>query len=214
MTDPNSLLRNIICTALLSVLMSCVTPVNSVFESAKLLDKGGIELQGSYNAYYIEDLKTNDNYGFAIGYGVSDRYTIKLRYERINALDGDFESEFSEFDTNYIEFTNKYSIWKDRVAFSIPVGIYANEFLTMYQLDPRLFFTFGQGAHFEFNIIPKLHIFFGDGATGLTPGINVGLGLSSDLSKWAIRPEIGYDSYTTFGLGLNFYLNPKEKNNY
>jgi hypothetical protein len=34
-------------------------------------------------------------------------------------------------------------------------------------------------------------------------------GLSSNLDKWAFRPEIGYDGCFSFGLGLDYHLNTK-----
>jgi len=32
------------------------------------------------------------------------------------------------------------------------------------------------------------------------------------LKKWALRPEIGYDSYFSFGIGLNLNLHTSDKN--
>ena len=32
------------------------------------------------------------------------------------------------------------------------------------------------------------------------------LGLSSNLDKWAFRPEIGYDGFFSFGFGINAYM--------
>tara|TARA_B100000809_G_scaffold266716_1_gene330948 strand:- start:2430 stop:3068 length:639 start_codon:yes stop_codon:yes gene_type:complete len=208
---------------LLFILIGCVAPINTTFESAKLLNKGGIELQGSYSKYrFIEDVEesisANANYGVAIGYGVSDRYSIKLRYEKVNSSFGNLDIDEGEeglsdaFDYNYIEFTNKFSLWEDRIAFSIPISAYLNDIQSFYQIDPRFFFTFGQGDHFDFTIIPKAHFIFFDGDTYVTPALSLGIGLSSDLSKWAIRPEVGFDSYFVYGIGFSYYLNNKEKN--
>ena len=55
-----------------------------------------------------------------------------------------------------------------------------------------------------------MHVFIGDGV-GILPAINLGLGLSSNLDKWAIRPEIGYDRYFTFGVGVNYNIKPKKR---
>ena len=58
---------------------------------------------------------------------------------------------------------------------------------------------------FELNIILKAHFFFVDGVA-FGPGISVGLGFSSDLNKWVVRPEFGYEGYASFGIGINFIL--------
>jgi hypothetical protein len=40
----------------------------------------------------------------------------------------------------------------------------------------------------------------------LYPGFNVGLGLSNNLDQWAIRPEIGWDGFFSYGIALS--MNP------
>lgn len=222
MKDIFSYRSNILYLLLFFIISSCVAPINTAFESAKLLNKGGVELQGSYSKYSLiddveESVEANANYGVAIGYGVNDNYNIKLRYERLKSGFEDFGidefgNELSDiFDYNYIEFTNKFSLWKNRIAFSIPVAAYLNTEHSFYQIDPRFFFTFGQGDYFEFTIIPKAHFIFTENETYVNPALSFGLGLSSDLSKWAIRPEIGFDRYFVFGIGFSYYLNPKLK---
>lgn len=34
------------------------------------------------------------------------------------------------------------------------------------------------------------------------PGIAFGMGISSNLDRWAIRPEIGWDGYASYGVAL------------
>lgn len=50
----------------------------------------------------------------------------------------------------------------------------------------------------------------GDGAS-LLPAVSLGLGLSKDLRKWAIRPEIGYDQFFAFGVGFNYYFRRRKE---
>ncbi|MFT5998426.1 MAG: hypothetical protein ACI81P_000879 [Neolewinella sp.] len=200
---------------LAALFTGCFAPINSTFESAKLLDKGGIEVQGSYSKYYgasfdDEDSNTNNNVGFAVGYGVSDKFNVKLRYERINVTssEGLFDIETDAYGLNYFELSNKFSLKQDKIAVSIPLGVYIYEGEAAYSLDPRLFFTFGKSQTFEFNVVPKMHLVFGDEFEA-TPGINLGFGISKNLKEWAIRPEIGFDGYGTIGIGLNYYFQPK-----
>jgi hypothetical protein len=35
--------------------------------------------------------------------------------------------------------------------------------------------------------------------------ISLGLGLSTDLDKWVVRPEVGYDGYFSIGIGAGIY---------
>lgn len=200
---------------LMILLSGCIAPINSTFESAKLLDERAIELQGNYSKYYGGGVvNLNNNFGFGIGYGVSDKYNIKFRYERIDTkpqieLLGE---EPNIGGANYLEISNKYRVKEGKMSVSIPVGAYVFDTgeTPLFTLEPRIIYTFSNNDKFEFNLIPKAHIFLGDVIT-YTPGINLGLGFSSNLNNWAIRPELGYDGYITFGIGTNFYFNPAKR---
>jgi hypothetical protein len=74
-------------------------------------------------------------------------------------------------------------------------------------LGPRCFFTFRRSDSFELNVIPKVRIFIADGVSFMH-GISVGLGISNNLDRWAVRPEIGYDSYFSIGVGLSVNIQP------
>ena len=214
-------INQLIIILILSTLCSaCFAPINSTFESARLLDKGEIELQGNYSSYhgstFLEDGSSNinNNVGLAVGYGISDRFNMKFRYERMKIKAGDFEFLGEEIKLpviNYFEISNKFQLKQDKIAFSLPLGIYTTKLgeSVRFVLDPRFFFTFFQNEKFEVNLIPKAHIFIGNGVVFM-PGMNLGLGFSNDLNKWAIRPEIGFDGYFTYGVGANFYIKPNK----
>ena len=195
---------------LLSALLTgCFAPINSTFESAKMLDKGQIGLQCNYSKYYGEFFEgnsknLNNNFGFGIGYGISNQFNMKFRYERISTKTT-IEIFDEEFSINYIELSNKFQVKQDKMSLSIPLGIYLFGGEPLILLDPRFFFTLRGNEKFELNLIPKIHIFIGDGIN-FRPGINLGLGFSSNLNEWAIRPEIGFDGYFTIGVGVNYYL--------
>lgn len=140
--------------------------------------------------------------------------TIKFRYERIDTKpqNTSFGKEINIGGANYLEISNKYKLKEGKMSASIPVGVYVfdKDETPLFTLEPRIIYTFSQNDQFEFNLIPKAHIFFGD-VINYLPGINLGLGFSSNLNKWAIRPEFGYDGYCTFGIGTNFYFNPAKR---
>ncbi len=218
--------NKVLLLAIISILLTgCFAPVNLTYESANTLSKGEVEVQGNYSKYYepwgssiqSDFFNTNNNFGAKVGYGIHDRYTIKLRYEHI-ALETDYDielydlSELSDYiSVNYVEIENKFKFKHANVAIGAPIGYYSfwvnnkvkNSFFT---LDPRVYFTFFSSTNkFELNLIPKAHIWLVDGLI-FNPGISLGFGFSSDLKKWAIRPEFGFDGYASFGISLNLNL--------
>ena len=199
------------------LLTGCFAPVNSVYENAKLLEEGEAEIMGSYSTYYGQsiDLETlepkndhiNQNFGIAAGYGFTNKFNLRVRYEYLELkIDlGDNKR------VNYFEVNSKINIIKDRLAFSIPFGFYyLNHDRYTFSLDPRLIASYRVNNNFEMTAIPKVHCFYGN-KLKFIPGFTFGIGLSSDLNKWAIRPEVGYDGYVYFGMSANvlFTLNKK-----
>lgn len=205
-------------TLLLTILFTgCIAPLNSVFDSAKLLDKGEFEVQGNYSKYYDYTWGAgyiHDNYGVGIGYGLTDQFGLKLRYERgLAAANPDLGTE--PFQFNIIELSGKFEVVEDKIAFAIPITtIFSPNGIDLYTVSPRFLLTYTNwNNRIELNFIPKAHVFIGTNSVGLRPGVNLGFGFSSDLSKWAVRPEIGYDGYLNFGIGTNIYIGRKIKNN-
>ena len=113
---------------------------------------------------------------------------------------------------NYFELENKFKFNNANIAIGIPIGFYSirdteAEFPGIIAIDPRAYFTFFDGSnYFELNVIPKCHVFYDGDYFGFMPGISVGLAFSRDLKKWAIRPELGYDGFFSFGVCLNMNL--------
>jgi hypothetical protein len=192
------------------------------FENAKLLDKGEGKAQASYSSYYgsiydNEDksnlTKTahyNNNFGIALGYGISNNFNIGVRYERMAFVSNEIEIFGNDYNTvdggmNYIEVGNKIRIKDDKLAFGIPLSLYIMEGETFFSIDPRLYWTYRKSNKFETTLTPKVHLFFIDGVAGMV-GLTLGLGLSNNLDKWAFRPEFGYDGYFSFGFGVNIYI--------
>jgi len=224
--------KAILFVSLTLLLTGCFAPVNLTYESARMLDEGNIGLQGSYSRYNVvadsavESANLNSNFGFALGYGVSPKYTIKFRYERMN-MTPEFNEVFQNEDIdnvldelssmNYFEIDNKIMLKDGVLALGLPIGVYTYGKISADQqggfgwlsFDPRLYVTmWGSSDKFELTVIPKIHIMVaGFGGIAVLPGISLGMGLSSDLDKWAVRPEIGFDGFLSFGVGVNFNMN-------
>lgn len=196
-------------------LYGCIAPVNSAFESARMLNKGDFEIQGNSSVYlnsepYVNDFSNiNNNFGGALTIGVSRKYNLKLRYEGIIVIDNFYQFFDNTITTpkivNFVEIGNKINIIDQKVAFSIPLGLYIAGGDVAVMLKPRVIFSPYSSQHFQLNIIPRMHIGVGS-SIQVFPAINIGLGLSQNLNKWAIRPEIGYDGHFTGGIGYSYFF--------
>lgn len=200
----------------------CFAPLNSVFENASLPAKNELLVKASASVYYVSDffeenskslIHYNDNLGFALRYGFTDKFNLGLRYEHLfvrNELELFIETETFIGQINYFELSSKINLKEDKMALDIPVGLYDFEGELLFAIDPRLIVTFRKSQKFEINLFPKTHIFIGDGLQ-IIPAIGVGLGLSDNLDHWAIRPEIGLDGILFFGAGVTVNLNRQAK---
>jgi hypothetical protein len=211
----------------------CFAPLNLSYDSAKTLDKGQLEVQGAYSRYYaandtLSSALINDNYGFTVGYGITDKFTMKFRYEYMKPtvtfqkIFGDISDSFKGMNSmSYFEVNNKLRLVKDNLSLSLPLGAYIynstvfdikNGGMGWLSFDPRLYISFFRSTNiFELTIVPKAHVLVGSfGGYGML-GISLGIGLSSNLDRWAIRPEIGYDKYLSFGVGASVNFNTIKK---
>jgi hypothetical protein len=186
-------------------LISCATvaPINTSYERAATLGKGGLELSGSYTHYSFsgdgESTATNNNYGGKVGYGINDKMDIKLRYEKLVPVG----MEDSKFKANYISVIPKFSIKDKKFAILVPISRYnfkeeseAGETFKdhNYSIAPQFIGTFttkSNQADLSFSIKGD-YIIGSEGGNEFLMGFSGGAGFSSNLDKWAIRPEVGY----------------------
>lgn len=195
---------------LMPVLASCVAPVNLPFESARMLKKGEVDVQGNLSAYLDDGVLVNTNYGAKVGYGLSDEHTLKLRYERLQPAYARDQS-LSLFTVNYsepvdfFEFESKLKTGR-RSAAGIALAYYSFDVVSV---EPRYYITFSNPRNtLECTLTPKLHVFVSQ-SISVFPGLSFGLGLSSDLDRWALRPEVGWDGYVSYGAALTVKLSRK-----
>lgn len=208
---------------------SCVSvaPVNNHFEKAGTLKKGNVELAGHYTTYSArvegESEAANDNLGFRFGYGVSDNFDLKLRYERL--MPAYVSEEFN--GANYISIVPKVSLKKNAISFLLPLSYYfykitdENAITTkehVYSIAPQFLFT-------HTNKLNRIDLtggvkgdFVFNGGSDFLLGATIGAGFSKDLDKWAIRPEFGFQffpgdegSYLNLGLGFQYIIAAKKK---
>lgn len=173
----------VVAIALLAVVQSCA-PVFSELQSARMVGKNRFEITNSYSSVSAtadeETEMVQDHVGIQAALGISSRVDLRMRYERLS--------------TGYsiIGFGPKVSIIKDRFAFYLPLGrALGEESKDSWQLHPTLLFTLPAiPQKLDITLSPKYLIPFCKECADLV-AVNFGLSFSSDLNKWAIRPEYG-----------------------
>ncbi len=195
----------------LFVFSGCV-PVNSIFDSAKMLEQNQLEIRGNFSPYYYTEdgnelEKSNQNYGIGLGYGVSPKLNLKFRYELIS-----FPDNITEY-YHYYDIAPKFSLIENKWAIIFPLGVYAAKSeAPTFVLSPRILYTYSYNQYFEITASVTSDLFLVEDAD-LPIGLNLGFGVSTHLDKWALRPEAGYmfnpggdGRAFTFGIGFNYYF--------
>ncbi|MBN2543963.1 hypothetical protein JXI42_13980 [bacterium] len=199
------------------ILFTVIIAVNGCYtfsslESARVLDPGHFEVGMTYSdlTYHSESEESDDastHIGFQFGYGIAKKINLRLRYEMMDleGFDNDWHSLF---------ISPKFSLEKDRLALSMPLGSTFGEDINSkdyWQVQPGFIATLPIHDHFEFNFAPKALIFFQEDSDVLV-ALNAGLGFSTDFSLWAIRPEVGFlfdpgekDYFHSLNIGLSIY---------
>jgi len=187
-------------------------------DRAKTLGNKHFEVAGSYSQYVKATEKssdiTNNNYGGRIGFGVSNNVDIKARYERLVSATENGGAG------NYLSLLPKISLWKDKIAIIVPVCSYFNDVIfdsdSRYTIAPEIIgtFTFGKNADITGTVKGDYAFARTNIESDFYYGFKLGMGVSSDLDKWALRPESGVlfnpgQAYTiwSYGVGLIYYFN-------
>jgi len=200
--------------ACLMILFSgCVAPFSEL-QSAKLLGPGKIETTAHFSSVSLssegESSHVQNSFGIQSAVGVHMLMDFRLRYEHVG-LDPDF-GDIS--GVNVLGFGPKFSLVKDWVAIYFPVGFaFGNdiEVSDTWQIHPTVLFTVPVNKYVEFNPSAKVLIPFKSEQDTMV-AFNLGAGISTDINKWAIRPEIGFlynpgesGYFMHFSLGFSIY---------
>lgn len=173
------------------VYQSCV-PVFSELQSARMVGKGRYELTPMFSTISGSGQGTTEHlqneYGLQAIIGLSDKVDFRLRTEVIT-----YEaSDYSDWGA-ILGFGPKVSLIKDKMALSLPFGTALQEdFMNEWEFQPTLLLTWPVVHNkVDITLSPKYILTFCDDCQNLG-AINIGFSLSTDLSKWAIRPEYGH----------------------
>lgn len=173
-------------------LTACVAPFSDL-QSARLVGPDRIEVTPSYSAVSLsvddETEKVQNNFGVQVAMGMSDRADIRFRYERVNFDDSDGEG------MNVLGLGPKFGLVTDRVAVYVPVGFaFGDDIETSetIQVHPTLLLTMPLNQYLEINGSGKALIPITEREIDDLLAFNIGLGASSDMERWVVRPELGF----------------------
>jgi hypothetical protein len=200
----------------LLLLMAGCAPVFSDLQSARLVGKARVEATPSVSALYYSDSSTDhveNHAGVQLATGVLDRVDLRLRYEY--AFD---------VGVNVVGFGPKVALVKDRLALALPVGFAFGGGVDSgksWQIHPTLITTAPLGRNAEWNSSFKVMIPLSGGEGNDTLlAVNTGFGLSSNLDRWVVRPEVGLcynpgdkGHFTQASVGLTVFLGPPPPKN-
>jgi len=213
--------------SILILFPACFAPVNLAHDNAKMLKKNEMKIQTGFSGYYGPKLDIEDNHfmsfpvhytnnlGISAAYGLSAKFNLGLRYEYLDIKQQHIQILSKSYDMqsaalHYFELTGKIGLIEDDLALGVPVGFYFLNGKTLSMIDPRIYYTSRRSNKLEFTAIAKAHILIAEGVS-MAPGISLGIGLSTDLDKWALRPEAGFDGCLSFGLGIDYRFNKPRK---
>lgn len=219
-------------------LSACVAPITAVYQNADLPKKGELTFQGTYSHYYpfLEDDRTpnllkpfNLDFGASLEYGIIKSLSLGARYERINDLSLTYANNLSirgspinlkghqMLKIDYYQFNSKLRLYKNNIAFSLPVGFYYYKQNTLYSsISPCLFLSEKVSDRFDLTGVGSVIFVFepGEYETSLAtiPAMTASIGYSTN-ERWNVRFAVSATSgIFSAGLALKYrILNKKEQ---
>jgi hypothetical protein len=215
--------RTWLAAPILAAALPACAPVFSDLQSAKLVDKGRVELTpsasrvGFSNDDDDESGHVQNDFGVQVGVGLHEAVELRGRYEHVKVA-GDGPS----FEV--VGFGPKIRLVRDRLALYVPVGrafggpddsdLVNSDLSETWAVHPTLLFTVPAHRTVEVNASAKYLVpLKGKGGDNLV-AFNLGLGLGPNLERWAIRPEAGIllspgESGHFYHLSLGLSFRPK-----
>jgi hypothetical protein len=204
--------------ALVSSAAACAAPFSEM-QSARLAGPRVVELTPSYSHVDVsaegESSKLQDNFGLHVATGLNSRVDLRFRLEHIRGEDNNSEDDL-ELNATAVGFGPKFGIIPDQLALALPVGFAFGDDIDVsdtWQIHPTLIWTIPVSDAFEINSSVKALVPLSDGPGDALVALNLGLGIGPQLSRWAIRPEVGFlrdpgedGTIRHFSIGMTFYL--------
>lgn len=186
-------------------------PLISEMQSARTIERKKLEITP-----ILQLSTTQKQVGVQFRTGIGEKMDVHFKGEF-----GRFENRYSygfgstKYSTDYGFFTCglKYGIVKDHLAVNFPIGIYMERNAVAFGFGPSLIGTFPiVKDKVELSLIPKINTVILNEGMGLFFTAHTNLALSSDLNKWAIRPEVSCVLPRTIygGIGFSYVFDLKK----
>jgi hypothetical protein len=188
----------LVAAVLLLATGGCAAPFAEM-QSARLAGPGRVELTPAYSYMDIADdgetARIQDVYGVHVATGITSRVDVRARLEHIVVDD----AGGADFTATTLGIGPKFGLIPNRLALYLPVGFAFGDDIEMsdtWQFHPSIIGTVQLARTVELNggfkaLIPLSSSEDPDDDDVLL-AFNAGLGIGPDLSRWAIRPEVGF----------------------
>lgn len=186
------------------------------FDGATTIPVGNLQPAVDYSQLWFGEMGMEHAIslvGVSLGTGIGQSADLKLKFNRFS-----FEGEglFS-----LVQLIPKISDKKGTVAMKVPMGVFVRKvegdgIYRGFIISPRFPFKVLSQKWFEWNLTPGCEIYKFKGAEEVTfnLGMILGLAFSSDVKKWAIRPEVSYyynlkykAGIWNIGIGASYNIN-------
>lgn len=194
--------------SLVPLIAGCA-PVFSDLQSARLAGRGRAEVTPSASALYFSDDQgtehVENHVGVQLATGIGERVDLRARYEHAQGA-----------GVSVVGFGPKVALVKDRLALALPVGFAFGEDVESgktWAAHPTVIGTVPLGRNTEWNSSVKALVPLSGEDRDTLLAINTGLGLSSNLVRWVLRPEAGFcfnpgeeGHFMHFSVGLTVFF--------
>lgn len=198
----------------LGLIPGACAPLFSDMQGARLVGKRNFEITPGFSSVGITQeghkQRVASYLGFSAAYGLSDKVDLRLRFEH-SWLKRSLSGEYGRIEHNLIAIGPKINLARDRAALFLPLGIGPGDIV---QFQPTLLFTVPiVRGKVELNPSLKHLATICDVCWEPLVAVNAGLAISSDVTKWAIRPEYGVlynlrspGRFSNFSIGVSVNL--------
>lgn len=207
MLTPRGSVTTVAALAIAMCCSACMPPMANL-QSARTLGPDESRIAGYAGTIKEEresgSVTTAKAMGFLIGVG-GDWSELQFRMDRLQPPD-------TESSTTFLSLATKFRLVDDVLALHFPVGFYWGS-VNSLQLQPGAIATLPVSRYLQVNTAARVTVPL---QTELDSWVvtNLGLGLSTNVERWAIMPEMGYamnisrgsgNPLYTFGVGVTFY---------
>lgn len=198
-----------------SLLFVGCAPVFSELQSARTVGKNRVEVLPYYtNTSATSDGETDgiqSHIGLQAAYGITEKLDLRFRFEHVWLADTEGDD-----GTQVIAIGPKYNFIDEILSAYLPVGRALGDGTDeSWQIQPTVLVTLPAVDNIlDVNLSPKYILTLGEGQSDFFAA-NLGLAVSTNLNRWAVRPEYGMcfpleegseGHYGQFSIGFSYTI--------